>query len=50
MPSARLKLGTSFSGGWTFVGDIEAHPNGRFDWFMDPDNNKVELWEALQVK
>jgi predicted enzyme related to lactoylglutathione lyase len=23
----------------------EAHPNGRFLWIMDPDGNKVELWE-----
>ncbi len=27
------------------VGEIESHENGRFGWFMDPDANKVELWE-----
>ena len=27
------------------VGEIESHENGRFGWFMDPDGNKVELWE-----
>ena len=23
----------------------EAHENGRFAWILDPDGNKVELWE-----
>lgn len=23
----------------------ESHENGRFAWVMDPDGNKVELWE-----
>lgn len=23
----------------------ETHENGRFAWVMDPDGNKVELWE-----
>jgi predicted enzyme related to lactoylglutathione lyase len=23
----------------------ESHENGRFAWIMDPDGNKVELWE-----
>jgi predicted enzyme related to lactoylglutathione lyase len=23
----------------------EAHENGKFAWIMDPDGNKVELWE-----
>jgi predicted enzyme related to lactoylglutathione lyase len=23
----------------------EAHENGKFAWLMDPDGNKVELWE-----
>jgi predicted enzyme related to lactoylglutathione lyase len=31
--------------GATKVGEIETHPNGRFGWFLDPDQNKVELWE-----
>ncbi|MFK7887873.1 MAG: VOC family protein [Gammaproteobacteria bacterium] len=25
----------------------EAHENGRFAWIMDPDGNKVELWEPM---
>jgi predicted enzyme related to lactoylglutathione lyase len=27
------------------VGGPDAHENGRFAWVMDPDGNKVELWE-----
>jgi hypothetical protein len=23
----------------------ESHENGKFAWIMDPDENKVELWE-----
>jgi predicted enzyme related to lactoylglutathione lyase len=23
----------------------ELHENGKFAWVMDPDGNKVELWE-----
>jgi predicted enzyme related to lactoylglutathione lyase len=23
----------------------ESHENGKFAWIMDPDQNKVELWE-----
>ena len=25
----------------------ESHENGKFAWIMDPDGNKVELWEPL---
>ena len=27
------------------VGGPESHQNGKFAWIMDPDGNKVELWE-----
>ncbi|GIK87032.1 MAG: VOC family protein [Burkholderiales bacterium] len=28
------------------IGDeIEELPDGRYGWFVDPDGNKVELWE-----
>jgi predicted enzyme related to lactoylglutathione lyase len=23
----------------------ESHENGKFAWIMDPDENKIELWE-----
>jgi hypothetical protein len=28
------------------VGDVEAYDYGRFGWFVDPDGNKVELWQV----
>lgn len=31
--------------GVEIVGGPESHENGRFAWIMDPDGNKVELWE-----
>ncbi len=27
------------------VGDVEKSEYGRFGWFIDPDGNKVELWQ-----
>jgi predicted enzyme related to lactoylglutathione lyase len=33
-------------GGAEIVGDIQAEAYGRFGWFVDPDGNKVELWEV----
>jgi predicted enzyme related to lactoylglutathione lyase len=30
------------------VGEIEEYDNGRFGWFIDPDGNKVELWEPTR--
>jgi predicted enzyme related to lactoylglutathione lyase len=32
-------------GGAQIVGAIESYDNGRFGWFLDPDGNKVELWQ-----
>jgi predicted enzyme related to lactoylglutathione lyase len=31
--------------GVTIVSGPESHENGKFAWIMDPDGNKVELWE-----
>lgn len=31
--------------GIDLVAGPESHENGRFAWIMDPDGNKVELWE-----
>jgi predicted enzyme related to lactoylglutathione lyase len=31
--------------GIAIVGGPESHENGKFAWIMDPDGNKVELWE-----
>lgn len=33
------------SGGAELVGDPQSFDYGRFGWFMDPEGNKVELWE-----
>jgi|SRR5579862_4599055 len=38
-------LGQVHLGGARVVGEIEEHEYGRFGWFIDPDGNKVELWE-----
>jgi predicted enzyme related to lactoylglutathione lyase len=32
-------------GGAELVGGIQAYDYGRFGWFIDPDGNKVELWQ-----
>jgi predicted enzyme related to lactoylglutathione lyase len=29
----------------TIVGEIQKFTHGRFAWFIDPEGNKVELWE-----
>ena len=33
------------SAGGQLVGGTESFDYGRFGWFIDPDGNKVELWE-----
>ena len=32
-------------GGAEVVGEIEESEFGRFGWFLDPEGNKVELWQ-----
>ncbi len=29
------------------VSGPESHENGKFAWTLDPDDNKVELWEPM---
>ncbi len=41
-------LGQVHTGGAQVVGEIEEHEYGRFGWFIDPDGNKVELWEPAK--
>ena len=31
----------------SIVAGPESHENGKFAWVMDPDGNKVELWEPM---
>jgi predicted enzyme related to lactoylglutathione lyase len=33
------------AGGVEILQGPESHENGRFAWVVDPDGNKVELWE-----
>ena len=33
------------AGGAELVGEPEHYDFGSFGWFMDPDGNKVELWQ-----
>jgi predicted enzyme related to lactoylglutathione lyase len=35
-------------GGAEIIGNIEKMEYGSFGWFMDPDGNKVELWEPVK--
>ena len=32
-------------GGADLAGEIEEYDYGRFGWFIDPEGNKVELWQ-----
>jgi predicted enzyme related to lactoylglutathione lyase len=33
--------------GVTIHSGPESHENGKFAWIIDPDGNKVELWQAM---
>ena len=33
--------------GVQIVGEMEEYPYGKFGWIMDPDGNKIELWEPV---
>ena len=35
------------AGGVEIVGGPDGDENGKFAWIMDPDGNKVELWEPM---
>ena len=35
------------SEGVTIVGDIQTFDYGKFAWILDPDGNKIELWEPI---
>ena len=35
-------------GGAEIVGEVEEFDYGRFGWFIDPEGNKVELWEPKE--
>ncbi|GAA3573158.1 VOC family protein [Snuella lapsa] len=31
--------------GVTIVGEVEEYEYGKFGWILDPEGNKIELWE-----
>jgi predicted enzyme related to lactoylglutathione lyase len=33
--------------GVTVVGEIEEYEYGKFGWIIDPEGNKLELWEPI---
>ncbi|MEN8799587.1 MAG: VOC family protein [Flavobacteriaceae bacterium] len=33
--------------GVTIVGDVEEFEYGKFAWILDPEGNKIELWEPV---
>ena len=33
--------------GVTIVGEMQEFPYGKFGWILDPDGNKIELWEPV---
>lgn len=36
------------SNGIAPVAGPEAHENGKFAWIVDPDGNKIELWQPMR--
>lgn len=34
--------------GVTIVGEMESYDYGNFGWILDPEGNKIELWEPPQ--
>ncbi len=32
------------------IGEIEVYEYGKFGWIMDPEGNKIELWEPIDDK
>ncbi|WP_204161819.1 VOC family protein [Dokdonia sp. Dokd-P16] len=33
--------------GVTIVGEVEEYSYGKFGWILDPEDNKIELWEPI---
>ena len=36
--------------GVPIVGEVEEYDYGKFGWIMDPEGNKIELWEPVDEK
>lgn len=33
--------------GVTILGDMQTYEYGKFGWILDPEGNKIELWEPI---
>lgn len=42
-------LATLKAEGVTIVGEMESFDYGKFGWVLDPEGNKIELWEAVDA-
>jgi len=40
-------IGQLQANGVEILGGPESHENGKFAWIMDPEGNKIELWEPM---
>lgn len=40
-------IGQLKSEGVTMIGEPESHDYGKFAWILDPEGNKIELWEPV---
>jgi len=40
-------LATLKEEGVSIVGEIEEYEYGKFGWILDPEGNKIELWEPI---
>ena len=40
-------LATLKEEGVTVVGEVETYEYGKFGWILDPEGNKIELWEPI---
>ncbi len=38
------------SDGVAVIGNVESYDYGKFGWCMDPEGNKIELWEPVDEK
>ncbi len=36
--------------GVNIIGEMESYDYGKFGWIMDPEGNKIELWQRVEEK
>jgi len=42
-------LATLKKEGVTIIGKVEEYEYGKFGWIVDPEGNKIELWEPIDT-